>query len=706
MSIKEQPKRIRPKEPRDLRRSAAQMVRSPAGEQVIEAVCRFLLSAVLSAAEIFSGCTPFGLAFVAASGSGASGFSALLGAVVGTMLSRGFADGLRYAAAAILIFSVSFAFYDIKLYRRTGFMPLVAAAVNGVTGFIYLSSAGWTSSGLIYFVTEVFFTAAATYFYRVAFGGENAVTEDSGLKRQISLLILVATALIALAPICLYADISLGRTIAALMVMLSAGAGGVAGGGCVGLTLGLAMDFAAGGAPFYTMAYGISGLVAGILHRNGKVITVVTYIITNAVAVLWTWTTTLRVSVLYEVFLASVAFLILPGGIFDMADQLFDREELRPAQGKRVQQQTRSKLHSASQAFAGLYEVLRGTESKAPPVQADAARIFDQAANEVCKGCALQSTCWQENYVATHNACNDALPAMLRRGKAEPTDFPDHFSNRCIHFASFLSAVNQALIGLLHHRRYESRLLESRKVLAEQYGEMSTMLDGLAETVDAPVHTRREEPPLMALTGVASRRREGENHCGDAGTCFKTDEGTVYILLCDGMGSGDAAQQESGTAVELLRQFLTAGIPPEGALRTLATALGLRAEDGGGFTTIDLLEISLHTGKAAIYKFGAANSYLRRNTRIMAVTGNNLPAGAMLSSSARPDVTRFTLGIGDCVLLLSDGVTDEQSDEALREALKKYKPSVHPKDFAANLLANTTGGDDKTALLVYIDQRA
>lgn len=704
MSIKEQPKRMRPKEPRDFRAEAARVARSPAGEQAVENVCRILLGAVLSAAEIFSGCTPFGLAFVAASGSGAAGFSALVGAVFGTMVSRGFADGLRYAAAAILIFSVSFAFYDLSLYRRAAFMPLTAAAINGVTGFIYLSTAGWTGSELIYFLTEIFFTGAAAYFYRVAFGsGESAA--DSGFRRQISLLLLVATALIALANVTLYADISLGRTIAALMVILAANAGGAAAGGCVGLTLGLAMDFAAGGTPFYTMAYGVSGLVAGILNGNGKVMAAVTYLITNAVAVLWTWKSAMQVSVLYEVFLAAIAFLLLPQRLLTLAERLFDHAQLRPTQGKRVQQQTRTKLEHASRAFASLYETVRGVQRSPEPVTMDAARIFDRAAESVCKSCPLQTCCWQEGYVSTYNACNDALPAMLRRGKAEPTDFPAYFSNRCLHFSSFLTAINEELVGLLHHRRYESRLQESRRVLAEQYGEMSAILDGLAETVDAAAPSVTQQPQLTALTGVASCRRQGETHCGDAGACLKTDDGRIYILLCDGMGSGDAAQQESVTAVALLEQFLAAGVAPDGALRTLATALGLRAEEGGGFTTIDLLEVDLHTGKAAIYKYGAANSYLRRNTRVMAVTGSNLPAGATLSASARPDVTRFTLGVGDCVLLLSDGVTDGQSDEALRQALHDYRPEMHPKDFAAGLLADTATDDDKTALLVYIGQR-
>ena len=224
MTLKQKPKRI------ELRRPSALTGRlpSPIIRQLVDALCRLLLAAVLSAAAVFQGCTPFGLALVAASGSGLEGFSALVGAVLGTMLYSGFAEGLRYAAAAVLIFSVSFAFYDVKIFARSWFMPLIALAMNAVTGFIHRSATGWTSQRLIFFLTELFFTAAATYYYCIAFC-ENPPAKDAGfqLRQRTSLLLLVATALIALSGVTVHRDVSLGRTIAALLVMTAAFAGGL-----------------------------------------------------------------------------------------------------------------------------------------------------------------------------------------------------------------------------------------------------------------------------------------------------------------------------------------------------------------------------------------------------------------------------------------------------------------------------------------------
>ena len=79
--------------------------------------------------------------------------------------------------------------------------------------------------------------------------------------------------------------------------------------------------------------------------------------------------------------------------------------------------------------------------------------------------------------------------------------------------------------------------------------------------------------------------------------------------------------------VRLLRQFLEAGIEPGPALKTLNTALSLRGESGGGFTTIDLLALQRSSGQAALYKYGAAPSYCKRGGSVSRYAGQSLPAG-------------------------------------------------------------------------------
>ena len=213
-----------------------------------------------------------------------------------------------------------------------------------------------------------------------------------------------------------------------------------------------------------------------------------------------------------------------------------------------------------------------------------------------------------------------------------------------------------------------------------------------------------EQEPFKALAGVASRKKSGETVSGDAGTYFKRSDGKVYLLLCDGMGSGEAANRESMLAVRLLEEFLMTGVPADNALRTLVSALALRGEELGGFTTVDLLEVDLFTGESVLYKMGAAPTYVRQGESLRRLVGNSLPAGL----ADGDEVDRFVLCLspGDCVLMVSDGVCSSGEEDEILSRLREFT-GESPRELAAGLVANGGAGatDDRTALVVRLEKR-
>ncbi len=242
----------------------------------------------------------------------------------------------------------------------------------------------------------------------------------------------------------------------------------------------------------------------------------------------------------------------------------------------------------------------------------------------------------------------------------------------------------------------------------------TTALRGISALMRVPLRSEEHEEgltlyqmePLMAVAGVAARKKSGETVSGDAGSYFKSDDGMLYLLLCDGMGSGVGAHQESGMAVRLLEQFLKAGVGAEQALITLSSALGLRGEEGGGFTTVDLLQIDLFTGEGGVYKLGAAPTYVKKGDEIQKIVGSALPAGLDVSGDGTPDYTRLKLEVGDTVLMVSDGVASPQEDGWLISRFGEFCGDS-PKELARMLVqeGGKSATDDKTALVVTIGLR-
>ena len=739
-----------------------------------EWMMRFLLGAVLSGGTLFGGYAPFGVGFVACSGPGSDGLCALLGACWGYLLFHGFSQGLRCAAACVLVFSVSFAFYDVGLCRRSWFMPLTAAAMDAVTGFVYLSDAAWGSERITFFATEIILAGASAYFYQTAFSLWRRKEERLTHRQKVSLFFLLGSLLVALAGVSFLGGLSLGRIAAVMLVMAAARTGGATLGAAAGVTAGLGMDLAAGGMPFYAMAYGFSGLLTGAGRRQGRLFAVLSYGVSNAVAVLWSWEVQPRISGLYEVFIASVLFLLIPQRWLKALSGFLTARQSSEAGERAAAEYARKKLEDTAEAFRRLRSSLRAAFPADAPNDADPSCVFDRAAERVCRRCALRGTCWEHDYISTFNALNDALPAMMERGKGEGEDFPVWFTGRCLQFSAFLRAANEELTALRYRRQYQNRVRESRGAVCRQYetlanvltetaaefsarltpdpvrekrlarhlaalgieGEAAAYYDhaghlrleaagegverlrtpqevrGLSQVMGLPLRAEEgsehrtvlvQSEPLMAMAALAARRREGQSESGDTGTWFKRADGSLFVLLCDGMGSGKAAHGESGLAVRLLEDFLRAGMEAQAALRTVNSALALKNEENGAFTTVDLLRLDLFTGTGEVCKLGAAPTYIRKKGAVSRLTGSALPAGLADGEGVGPDVTALELEPGDWVVLLSDGVSDGTDDGWVRELLEQFD-GESPKELAGRVMEESEkrvgAADDRTAVVI------
>ena len=263
--------------------------------------------------------------------------------------------------------------------------------------------------------------------------------------------------------------------------------------------------------------------------------------------------------------------------------------------------------------------------------------------------------------------------------------------------------MNGELRAYLLRRQYRRLLEDDRAKAASQYAQLSELMQSAADGALRPVST---QPVHSYEVGLSLRPKRGERVSGDSAAHFETEDGTLCLLLSDGMGCGEAAQRESSMAVRLLERFLRAGIDAPPALKTLNRALSLRAESTDSFTTVDLLTLSLQTLEGELYKYGAAPSYLKRGGTVRRVTCSCLPAG-LQEGSPPPEATHIKLSPGCFLVMLSDGVTDSLDDEWLQNLLAGWE-GHDPQQLVAAILADSMekrgGTDDAGVLALYIPE--
>ncbi len=541
------------------------------------------LGMLMSCARILVNGAPLGMSMVACSGAGLSGVFALLGASLGYLLSGGFEWGIRYVAACVLVYTVSFVFREVRFFRQPFFMPCAAALVMAVTGF--LAGAAVSSSSLPMYARLALETAAAfgcTYFFREALSNELRSTESEELKHSVASIVMAAGALMAFSNVLLFSTVSVGRVLALLLVMASAARGGMLTGAAVGTVLGMAMDLTGAGAPFYTMCYAFSGLLSGVFGKNGRLFFTLSFILAGALAVICVWNTEMYVSALFENFCASVIFMVLPTPLVNRTGLMLQAVE-RGGGDSGLRKFAAGRVKNLSDAYGTLYETVR-RNAEEPFNSENVARVFDRAADRVCVKCKNKNRCWNSNYMDTLSAMNDATAAMSKKGCLEESDLPGFFRESCSCLKEFIRAVNSELRSFTYRRQLAARLKENRAVAWSQYSDIASILGSVADELGS----------VNGADPLAERRL------------------TRYLNSLD-MDSQSAVYRDGGGRIRVtiesrqLRRLLKTENFEEKLSAVVGTKLGVQSELSEGCAKLTLVEaepLAVSVGIAAMKKRG------------------------------------------------------------------------------------------------------
>lgn len=211
-----------------------------------------------------------------------------------------------------------------------------------------------------------------------------------------------------------------------------------------------------------------------------------------------------------------------------------------------------------------------------------------------------------------------------------------------------------------------------------------------------------EKPLFTAEFGAAGHAAAGQSVSGDALDQFCDTSGRAQMLLCDGMGTGRAAAVDGQMAAKLTAQLLRAGFVAESAARLVNVALGLKGAEQEAGATLDLLTVDLYTGRAGLFKAGAAPSFLVRGGVPRMLDGASLPMGMLDSLVGRS--TTFALDAGDWVVLVSDGALADGADWLMQQLQLCARLGHTPKQAAETVAdaAARRAGDKRDDITVAV----
>ena len=644
------------------RRILSRLRADPTLSLIARSVLAALGGALLAGVTILDRPMPVCLALAAALPFGLAGVCAYLGAAGAYVLLYGASQALSILAAGFLIQTEQLIFRGLLPQDKRWFLPLCAAVLYGLIEFLELLQAHFAPEQTLLFLLRVALLALCSWQF------SEALHHHSRRAQLFFALCLLAGSGCLHLPGSVRLSVVVGLAAAGYCLRLPNALPACA---ACALTLDLTGACAAPLTPPVCMA----ALLCTLLPWRGRM---------------------LQTAVLLLCCMAALAFSAVPdlpalaGCILGCALCLLLPQRLsRLLEADPAPDAPPAGLESASQLLRRVRRLLDRTQTRAAAPQS--AAVFDRAAELACRDCPGWDTCWESCAADTYLALSGAAGRILQRGEALPGDLPPFFRARCCRYEVFLHAVDQALDEQTARLQCSSRTAALSAVAAAQYDCLADFLHALC----TPQPLLTPLPAYRADVGFRACGVRGSNVCGDHAASFTNGE-FFYLLLCDGMGTGPSARQESQTAAALLTGLIQSGMHAPDALKMLNGVYLLRGD--GGFSTVDLLQISLVTGSGTLFKWGAAPSYLRAGRRVYTIGAAAPPPGAADDPTVQSQRIPLDLQRGQTLLLVSDGTDPDAAVRVLQEQTARSACELA----AAVLAACPTQDDDRTAAVLTL----
>ena len=212
-------------------------------------------------------------------------------------------------------------------------------------------------------------------------------------------------------------------------------------------------------------------------------------------------------------------------------------------------------------------------------------------------------------------------------------------------------------------------------------------------------------PKYDCIFGSSGTSKFGFSVSGDSFTFTKLNHNKILLSVCDGMGSGENAQQTSDTTISLIENFYRADFDDQTILSTVNRLLAMQMAEN--YTAVDVATIDLSNATCDIIKVGSPVCFVKGKEQTEKISGQGaLPVGIL--ETIQPSIIKKMLNPNDIVILMSDGIVDAfDNDEKLQVYINNLS-SQNPQEICdqilqkAILLDDGQAKDDMTVLAVRI----
>ena len=655
-------------------------------------ILAFMVSLVGGQDSMFTSIAPFGFAIIAASiGARIPALLVCLVTLIGTTIKFG-GNGLLFYILTLLIF---LAFVLIKRPKeeeernekiKVGIQMSLAVFIVQTVKMLF-------NGFLVYDLAYNIMLSLVTYILYKVFVNALIVFSEAGIKKVFSIEEVMGSALLlAIAVNCLgnlsIFGYSIRNILSILIVLVMGWKNGMLVGATTGITIGTVLGILNGQDPTMLAAYAISGLVAGLLNKLGKIGVIVGFIIGNIILSYVANGNTIEVIKFQEILIAALGLLAVPKSYKLDISTIENDEKLLPETTTRTLEENKDTIHKLSKMSDTISQMAKEYEDAAASIVTDEELEQQERANrEIFEEELFANLEGKEDNLlyddlASNNEgiLDEIFEIMLKKDVITRKEIVQIFANHNNYIMGFstdskedeyvaqndidevVRAINSSYRISKINFVWKKKLDEKKKTMSTQLNSVSEALSNLANQIT----TEEQDPYKEEKEEIKALLKDKEINLKDI--TIKQEESGKYIVslytgICDSMDGKDCG-------VKKISRILAKVLQEKMIIQK--QKCGLRADDD-----------------TCMYKFTSEDKF-----GVQVGIAKSKKADSIISGDT---TTQTRLEDGKYLLAISDGMGSgpeaRKSSKIAIKMLERLLTSGFNKDTALKLI-NTTISDN------------
>lgn len=455
-------------------------------QYVLKAVGVLLAGYIMANSYILDGISPFGIA-VAAASFGSLWMPAAFGALLGYIFSLQTNFSMKYIAAVLLIACAKWMLEEhVSQKQRVFVAPALAGTTLTLTSLLVAYAYGFNGYNVVLSLAEGLLACGAAYFFSRALQALEMGQSFARMQRTESSCVIISFCILTAALTSLrLGDFSVGRMLAAGIIIGCAWLGRESLGTMAGVACGTAVTLAAADSSFLLGSYALGGMFAGMFVPLGRLACCAAFFLTHMAICLAMGQPDQLGMLALEALLAAAVWMAVPRTVLSAL-----RSQTVPAVDSGGERGLKtflvSRLEDTSFALSDIAQTTQAVAKNLSKMQGgNLGEVYYQTADKICRKCGLKTKCWQEGYTDTMNCLNNLTFALKKTGGLQIQDFPEPLAGRCPNKERLAVQITDAYQNFVAKEKACRKLSQIRSVVTDQFDGMAELLDGITDQLAA-----------------------------------------------------------------------------------------------------------------------------------------------------------------------------------------------------------------------------